>query len=79
MPTEIEITLPEGSKKTVPKGTAVSEILGKMGQSSDGWIAAKLDGQLVDLTRKVEENALWKGSGPIRRRRLKSSDTALRI
>ena len=63
MPKEIEITLPDGYKQTVPKGTAVSEILGKMGHSGDGWIAAKLNGQLVDLTRKVEEDAALEGIG----------------
>ena len=56
----------------MPKGTAVSEILGKMGQSSDGWIAAKLNGQLVDLTRKVEEDAVLEGVGT-------DSPTALEI
>jgi len=47
----------------VPKGTTVSEILGKMGQSGDGWIAAKLNGQLVDLARRVEEDAVLEGVG----------------
>jgi len=56
----------------VPKGTTVSEILGKMGQSGDGWIAAKLNGQLVDLTRRVEEDAVLEGVGA-------DSPTALEI
>jgi threonyl-tRNA synthetase len=72
MPKQIEITLPGGGKQTVPKGTAVSEILGKMGQSSDGWIAAKLNGQVVDLARRVEEDAVLEGVGP-------DSPTALEI
>jgi threonyl-tRNA synthetase len=64
MPKEIEITLlPGGLKQTVPEGTTVSEILGKMKHSGDGWIAAKLNGQLVDLTRKVEEDASVEGIG----------------
>ena len=63
MRNEIEITLPDGSKQTVPRGTAVSEIVGKMGHSRDGWIAAKLNGQLVDLARKVEEDAALEGDG----------------
>jgi threonyl-tRNA synthetase len=61
MPKQIQISLPGGGNQTVPKGTAVSEILGKMGQSGDGWIAAKLNGQLVDLTRRVEEDAVLEG------------------
>ncbi len=64
MAKEIEITLlPGGLKQTVPKGTAVSEILGKNELSGDGWIAAKLNGQLVDLVRKVEEDASVEGIG----------------
>ncbi len=47
----------------MPKGTAVSEILDKMGQSGDSWIAAKLNGQLVDLARRVEEDAVLEGVG----------------
>ncbi|MGA2223670.1 MAG: threonine--tRNA ligase [Syntrophobacteraceae bacterium] len=69
---EIEITLPDGHKQTVPRGTAVSEILGKVGPAPDGWIAAKLNGQLVDLARKVEEDATLEGIG-------KDSRTALEI
>jgi len=64
MPKEIEVTvLPVGNKLEVPKGTSVSEILGKMGRSGDSWIAAKLNGQLVDLTRTVEENSALEGIG----------------
>ncbi|MGA2027239.1 MAG: threonine--tRNA ligase [Syntrophobacteraceae bacterium] len=63
MPKQIQISLPGGGNHTVPKGTAVSEILGKMGQSGDGWIAAKLNGQLVDLARRVEEDAVLEGVG----------------
>ena len=65
MPKEIEVTvLPGGSRQEVPKGTTVSEILGKAGRSADAWIAAKLNGQLVDLTRTVEENSALEGIGP---------------
>ncbi|MGO9689353.1 MAG: TGS domain-containing protein, partial [Syntrophobacteraceae bacterium] len=60
---EIEITLPDGHKQTVPRGTTVSEILGKAGPAPGGWIAAKLNGQLVDLARKVEEDATLEGIG----------------
>ncbi len=45
----------------MPEGTAVSEILGKTGHSRDGWIAAQLNGQLVDLSRKIEEDAVVEG------------------
>lgn len=72
MPKQIQISLPGGRNQTVPRGTPVSEILGKMGQSGDGWIAAKLNGQLVDLTRMVEEDAVLEGVGA-------DSPTALEI
>lgn len=60
---DIEITLPDGHKQTVPRGTTVSEILGKVGPAPGGWIAAKLNGQLVDLALKVEEDAILEGIG----------------
>ncbi len=61
MPKNIEIALPDGSKQSVPQGSAVSEILDKMGHSRDGYIAAKLNGQLVDLSRRVEDDAALEG------------------
>ncbi|MCL5405531.1 MAG: threonine--tRNA ligase [Deltaproteobacteria bacterium] len=57
MSEEIEITLlPGGKKLTAPVGTRLSEILGKAG-AGDLLIAARVDGQLVDLSRKVEQDA----------------------
>jgi threonyl-tRNA synthetase len=61
MPKNIEIALPDGSKQSVSQGSAVSEILDKMGHSRDGYIAAKLNGQLVDLSRRVEDDAVLEG------------------
>lgn len=57
-PGEIEITLPDGRKATVPRGTSVREALGAFDGSRGGWVAAKLNGQPVDLTREIRENAL---------------------
>ncbi|MHC1727927.1 MAG: threonine--tRNA ligase [Syntrophobacteraceae bacterium] len=58
---QIQISLPNGQKETFPRGTPVYEILGKAGTSSDGWIAAKVNGQTVDLSRKIEEDAEVEG------------------
>ena len=69
---EIEITLADGHKQTVPSGTSVAEILGKAGTAPGGWIAAKLNGQLVDLACTVEEDASLEGIGT-------DSPTALQI
>ncbi len=64
MPNEIEITvLPGGSKRKVPRGASVSDILGGIRPGGDGWIAARLNGQLVDLSRKVQEDADLEGIG----------------
>jgi threonyl-tRNA synthetase len=57
MSKEIEITLlPGGEKLTAQSGASVSEILGKAG-AGQLWVAAKLDGQLVDLSKQVERDA----------------------
>lgn len=63
MSKEIEITLlPDGKKLTAPEGTTLSEILGKPGGGNQ-WVAAKLDGQLVDLTRKIDRDATVEAVG----------------
>lgn len=69
---QVQVTLPDGCTETVPKGTPVQEILGKIKPSSDGWIAAMINGRLVDLSRQVEENAAIEGIAP-------GSTTALQI
>jgi threonyl-tRNA synthetase len=62
---EIEITiLPGGNSQRASKGTAVSDILGQKGNAGKNWIAAKLNGRPVDLSRKVEENATVEGIAP---------------
>lgn len=61
MSAQIEITLPDGSRQKFQKGTSVSEILGKAGDPRNGHVAAKLNGQLVDLSREVEEDAVLEG------------------
>lgn len=58
---EIRLTLPDGSMETAPKGISVLEALGKVKPSKEVWIAAMLNGNLVDLTRKIEEDAAIEG------------------
>ena len=63
MSKEIEITvLPSGKKLMAVSGASVSEILGKAG-AGNLWVAAKLDGQLVDLARKVEQDGSLEAIG----------------
>ncbi|MFZ2448490.1 MAG: threonine--tRNA ligase [Syntrophobacteraceae bacterium] len=58
---EIRITLPDGRGETVPKGTSVQDALGRVKVSPDGWVAAKLNGRMVDLAGKIEEDAVIEG------------------
>ena len=50
---QIRVTLPDGRKETVQKGISIQEVLGKLKPSYDGWIAARMNGRLVDLSRKA--------------------------
>lgn len=58
---EIRITLPDGRSETVPRGTRVEDVLSRTKPSPDGWIAARLNGRMVDLNRPIEEDAAVEG------------------
>ncbi len=58
---QIRITFPDGRVETVPRGTSVHDILEKAGNSQDRWIAAKVDGRMVDLAGQVREDAVVEG------------------
>jgi threonyl-tRNA synthetase len=51
----IEITLPDGSKRSYPRGTTVREVAASIGPrlARDAW-AGKLDGKVVDLVTPLE-------------------------
>lgn len=51
MAEQVTLTLPSGEKKKVPKGTRIQEFI------NQEIIAAQLNGQLVDLSHRVEEDA----------------------
>jgi threonyl-tRNA synthetase len=54
----IEITLPDGSKQSVPAGTPPLEVAKSISpRLADAAIVAKVDGQLYDLTRPIEKDA----------------------
>src|SRR5689334_22443018 len=54
----IEITLPDGSKQSVPAGTRPIDVAKSISpRLADAAIVAKVNGQLQDLTRPLESDA----------------------
>src|ERR1700722_12223502 len=57
MADSIHVTLPDGSVKEVPKGTTALEIAkGISPRLADAALAAKANGDLIDLTKPLEED-----------------------
>jgi threonyl-tRNA synthetase len=55
---QIEITLPDGSKRPVPPGTSPLDIARSISpRLADAAIVAKVNGQLYDLTRPIDADA----------------------
>jgi len=55
---KITISLPDGSKKEFEKGATALEVAKSIGSRlADAALAAKVNGELVDLTRPIETNA----------------------
>src|SRR5579875_4009415 len=55
---QIEVTLPDGSKRLVPAGTRPIDIAQSVSpRLADAAIVAKANGELYDLTRPLEGNA----------------------
>lgn len=58
MPDAISITLPDGSVREVPSGTTPGEIAASIGPGlAKAALAARLDGDLVDLSRPIDRDA----------------------
>lgn len=58
---EIQVTFSDGRQQAFPRGISVQEIL-KAGQKSKAnFVAARIDGQMVDLVRRVETDAVVEG------------------
>ena len=54
----IEITLPDGSKKSVAEGTSPLDIAQSISpRLADAAIVAKVNGELFDLTRGLDKDA----------------------
>src|SRR5690349_12177787 len=57
----IQVTLPDGSQQQVPRGTTPAEIARKISQGlAREALVARVDGELIDLSRPLEENASLK-------------------
>jgi threonyl-tRNA synthetase len=55
---EIEITLPDGSVRTYPAGTTAGEVAASIGRGlAKAALAARVDGEVVDLDRPIEDDA----------------------
>lgn len=53
----VEVSFADGEKKSFPVGVAVSEVLKSRGGSRPSFVAARLNGRMVDLSATIEENA----------------------
>ncbi|MFP5213907.1 MAG: threonine--tRNA ligase [Acidobacteriota bacterium] len=56
---QIQVTFADGKKESLPSGISVREALKAAG--GDNFIAAKMNGALVDLSRVLEEDAVLEG------------------
>src|SRR5262245_24644170 len=55
---EITVTLPDGSNRTVPSGTSIRDIAGQISPGlARAALAGVVDGALVDLTHQVTRDA----------------------
>jgi threonyl-tRNA synthetase len=58
MSAQIRVTLPDGSVRDVARGTTAAEIAASIGAGlAKAALAAKIDGEIVDLSRPIEKDA----------------------
>ncbi len=58
---QIQVTFPGGRTESLDKGISVAEALAKGDKPNQKWIAARVDGRLVDLTTHIEEDTTVEG------------------
>ena len=57
-PATIRIQLPDGSERAVPCGSTALDVAGQIGaRLARAAVVARVDGELVDLTRPIERDA----------------------
>jgi len=54
----VKIEFPGGERRDFPKGTTVKDVLAAAGGKPDAWVAAKVNGRLVDLAAPITEDAM---------------------
>lgn len=54
----VKIEFLGGERRDFPKGTTVKDVLAAAGGKPDGWVAAKVNGRLVDLAAPITEDAM---------------------
>jgi threonyl-tRNA synthetase len=59
----IRLTLKDGKVLAVPRGISAKDALMMAGENEDSLIAARLNGNLVDLTQTVDHDAAMEGLG----------------
>jgi threonyl-tRNA synthetase len=57
---EIRVTFADGTTKSFSKGVSAGEVLKSLG-GPDGWVAAKVNGALVDLMKGLDDDAAVEG------------------
>ena len=57
----IEVRFEDGGREVLPKGISVLEALKATGRSINGWIASRVNGNLVDLSRPIQQDAEVEG------------------
>ena len=58
---KIQVTFEDGRQSILPRGISVSGALESAAGSGNGWIAARVNGKLVDLATTLEEDATIEG------------------
>lgn len=58
---KIQVTFEDGTQGVFPRGISLGEALRSRDEDGDAWIAARVNGRLVDLDTTLEEDATLEG------------------
>jgi threonyl-tRNA synthetase len=57
----IQVRFADGSQSSFPRGSSIQEVLKSVGRPGGPWIAARMNGSLVDLAKTLEDDAVVEG------------------